>query len=54
MQYDTKAQEMYEELKENLGDQDVHILHSRLYEGESGIRKRDSGFWKKLLMKTGR
>ena len=24
-----KAQELYEELKENLGEQDVHILHSR-------------------------
>lgn len=40
-----KAQELYEELKENLGGQDVHILHSRFIRRESGIRKRDSGLW---------
>ena len=36
-----KAQELYEELKENLGEQDVHILHSRFIRKERAILEKD-------------
>lgn len=36
-----KAQELYEELKENLGEQDVHILHSRFIRKERAILEKE-------------
>lgn len=36
-----KAQELYEELKENLGDQDVHILHSRFIRRERAVLEKE-------------
>ena len=36
-----KAQELYEELKENLGGQDVHILHSRFIRRERAVLEKE-------------
>lgn len=36
-----KAQELYEELKENLGEQDVHILHSRFIRMERAALEKE-------------